>query len=245
MSKEQESGTTTPESPAAPYISFKTFQTALDRLDEGIPHQIDKSVWPTIAFGTRGQVISAFKFLGLIDDKGVPQPDLRSLAGVKEQDRKPILRKLLEKRFPEIMRIDLTKATPVQLEDAMRKYNVSGATHRKAMTFFLQAAQFSSLPMSQFLQAMTKRGAAPGTARKRRARANGNAVLVDPANPLPSIKTGSGTSRIISLSSGGKLTLEVELDVLRLSGDDRKFVFDLIDKLEEYENKNKKETASE
>ena len=45
----------------------------------------------------------------------------------------------------------------------------------------------------------------------------------------------AGTSRSIPLSSGGKLTLSVELDLLRLSPSDRKFVFELIDKLDDYE----------
>jgi hypothetical protein len=50
-----------------------------------------------------------------------------------------------------------------------------------------------------------------------------------------------GSSRSVTLKSGGSLTLHVSADLLSLAGEDRKFVFDLIDKLEEYE----KETASE
>lgn len=46
---------------------------------------------------------------------------------------------------------------------------------------------------------------------------------------------GSGTSRQVQLRSGGTLTLTASIDLFQLSAIDRKFVFDLIDKLQEYE----------
>jgi len=245
MSKD-DSGTRASEANAAPYIAFKTFQTALDKLREGMPHQIDKSVFPTVAFGTVPQLISGLKFLGLIDDKGIPQPDLKSLAALKEEDRRVPLRKLLEKRYADVIQLDLTKATPEQLDEAIRKYGVSGATHRKAVTFFLQAAKFAQLPMSKFLESRTTRGVKTGSTRKRnKLKTNGATVEAAGVSTLSGGVSKPGTSREITLVSGGKLTLAVELDVLRLTGDDRTFVFGLIDKLDEYEKKNVKETASQ
>lgn len=46
----------------------------------------------------------------------------------------------------------------------------------------------------------------------------------------------SGTSRTISLRSGGTLTVSATLDLFSLSPPDRKFVFEFIDKLESYES---------
>ena len=47
---------------------------------------------------------------------------------------------------------------------------------------------------------------------------------------------------MVHLKSGGTLTLLASIDLLRLLPDDRKFVFDLIDKLEEYERSNPDES---
>src|SRR2546427_10355773 len=196
MSKD-ESGTKSAEALVAPYLPFKTFQTALDRLHEGMPHQIDKSVFPTFSFSTIPQLLSGFKFFGLIDEKGVPQADLKALAGVKEQDRQPIMRKLLEKRYSEVMEIDLTKATPTQLEEAIKNYNVTGTTHRKAVTCFLQAAKFAKLPMSHLLEAKTTRGVKAGTTRKRRAKTNGNSS--DAVDVPPPAKAETNAFKAITL----------------------------------------------
>lgn len=45
----------------------------------------------------------------------------------------------------------------------------------------------------------------------------------------------AGESRSVTLKSGGTLTLSASTKFLALSSADRKFVFELIDKLEEYE----------
>ena len=42
------------------------------------------------------------------------------------------------------------------------------------------------------------------------------------------------TSKSVSLVSGGTLTLSATLDLFSLNSEDRKFVFGLIDMLEEY-----------
>ena len=44
-----------------------------------------------------------------------------------------------------------------------------------------------------------------------------------------------GTSRAVSLQSGGTLRLSASIDLFKLSAADRNFVFGLIDKLEAYE----------
>jgi hypothetical protein len=46
---------------------------------------------------------------------------------------------------------------------------------------------------------------------------------------------GSGTQRVVSLKSGGTLTLSASIDLFKMSSSDRTFVFGLIDKLDEYE----------
>ena len=50
-----------------PYVSFKTFQTFLEFLSEGMPNRIDRSVWLNKFSGSNGtQIMTAIKFFELI-----------------------------------------------------------------------------------------------------------------------------------------------------------------------------------
>ena len=62
-----------------------------------------------------------------------------------------------------------------------------------------------------------------------------NALLSLPIGDQPA----PGTSRTVSLSSGGSLTVSATLDLFKLNPKDRAFVFDLIDKLAAYEEAGK------
>jgi len=44
----------------------------------------------------------------------------------------------------------------------------------------------------------------------------------------------TGNAKSVELRRGGSLSLELEVDLMELEGDDRKFVFELIDKINEY-----------
>ena len=79
------------DAPPAPYIPFKTFLTAVEALEQGLPDDIDRSVWPTFSYNIQTQTVSAFKFLQLIDDEGHVQDGLRTLVAQKD-DRKALVR---------------------------------------------------------------------------------------------------------------------------------------------------------
>lgn len=241
MAQETKKGT-------AAYLPFPTFLTALDQLrGHGLPNRIDHSVFPSFSGITRSQVLSGFRFFGLIDDAGAPQPLLANL--VNEQDqRKALVKQLLEANYNEIIEQDLARIAPSQLEQAFNaeKYAVTGDTKQKAKTFFLKAAEYAGLPISPLLK---KRARAGRGTRVRRAatatngRSNGNgesqSVTADqnghnappPVSPPPS----SGTTRTIALSNAGTLTLSVNVNLLALKGKDREFVFSLIDQIEAFE----------
>jgi hypothetical protein len=103
----------------------------------------------------------------------------------------------------------------------MRQYGLSGATHNKALSFFLQAAQFAGMPLSVLLKAKT-RTAAFGHKRA--------------APAAAATETPAALSKTVRLRSGGTLTVTASLDLFSLGGEDRKLVFDLIDRLQEYES---------
>lgn len=199
-----------------PYVPFRTFLTALETLERGFPNQLDRSLWPSYSGAIRGQLLGALRFLGLMDEGNCPTAELRELV-TKKDGRRALLRRLLEKHYAPLVALDLGRTSPHQLDEAMRQYGLSGATHKKAISFFLQAAQYAGLPLSVLLRAKT-RGSGGGPRRHR-----------EPAAEAPAV------TKTVRLKSGGTLTLTALVDFFSLSAGDRQFVFELIDKLQSYE----------
>ncbi len=206
--------------PVVPYVPFKTFLTAIDALEAGLPNQLDRSVWPSYSGAIQGQLLGAFRFLGLMDEGNCPTPALADLVS-KRGTRRELLRGLIERHYRTLVALDLTRTSPRQLDEALRQYGLSGATHKKALSFFLQAAQFAGMPLSVLLKAKTRTAA---FGHKRAA----TAAVVSETLAAPLSKT-------VRLRSGGTLTVAASLDLFSLAGEDRKLVFDLIDRLQEYE----------
>lgn len=224
----------------APYISFATFQSALDAVaNAGVPNIIDRHSFRSFSGGAVAAVLSSFRFFSLIDDSGHPAPELHELASDKDSRQKNI-RFLLERHFDTIFSIDLLRATPPQLDEAFgsSKYNVSGATRRKAQAFFLKAAAFADVPIGKLLKNKT-RASGPRKARKPKEKdtyAVQRATAVAPFQDIEAV--ASAATKIVRLSGGGALMLTASVDVLSLTGRDREFVFKVIDLLNDFESAN-------
>lgn len=218
---------------SAAYISWQTFKNSLDRLrDAGMPNRIDKSVFVGLSGGTQIQLVAAMKFLGLIDEQGDPSPGFRELVEKDELERKEPLRRVFEAAYPKLFDLDLTKCSPDQLNEAMTaEYGVRGSTRQKAVRFFLTGAEDLGIAVSPFLvkagKATVRSNGASRRTRKKKATAKQQSTA----------KVG-GTSRTVPLASGGELTLSATADFFSLSAEDRRFVFELIDKLDGYEQAN-------
>jgi len=209
----------------APYVPFTTFSSALDHLrDIGIPNIIDRAVFPSYSGLVQGQIIGALKFLQLIDDHGRATADLTRLIDNKE--RKAALKDILNKRYSELLSLDLTKISPTQLDSALSKYKVSGTTHQKAKSFFLKAAQLAEIPLSPLL---TRKTRSPSV--KKRRTISREEISSDNIDQNP----GSGTSKTVTLRSGGVLTLSLTANMFDLDSKDREFVFGIIDKIQSYD----------
>jgi hypothetical protein len=211
------------------YVPFKTFLAAIEGLDRHMPAQIDSSVWPTYSGAIRSQLLGAFKFLNLIDDKGNPTAALKSLVENKT-DRKALLRKIIEASYKPVISAGLQHMTPKMFDDLMDAYGMTGDTQKKVSSFFIQAAKYSEIPMSPLL---LKRGRS-GTSKRRRASegqdSEGDVFHVEPS-------TSQGSSRTVELRAGGKLTLILSVNMFDLVGEDREFVFGVIDQCQQYEAK--------
>jgi len=78
-----------------PYISYRTFQNFIDRLQQGIPSRIDRSFWGDKLSGSTGtQLMTALRFLGLIDTSGVPTSRFKQLVTSKGIQKKDILKQI-------------------------------------------------------------------------------------------------------------------------------------------------------
>lgn len=220
---------------AAVYVPWATFSNALVQLAQGIPNRIDRSVFQGQSGSVQSQLLAGLRFLGLINDGGRPLPALYTVAVTDEAERKVALRKIIEEKYSALIALDLTKTTPHEFAERMgASYGVSGDTREKAIRFFLAAASYVGIPVSSYLSRdKSPKAGNGGTARKRRPRAPKNEELPQAA-PVPT--ADNGTSRTISLQSGGTLTVSATIDLFRMSAADRVFVFKLIDDLEKYES---------
>jgi len=203
----------------APYVPFRTFLTVLESFETALPNRVDRSVWPSLSGAIQGQLLAAFRFLGLVDEEGAPTPLLRELAPAGPEARKRSLRRALEKSYPELVALDLARASPRQVEEAVRRYGYTGATLRKAVSFFLQAAAYADLPLSVLLRKKTRRAGLRRAAPRH--------------SPVRS--ASAAESRTVRLRSGGALTLSTDVKFLELSREDREFVFGLLDQMAAYE----------
>jgi hypothetical protein len=174
-------------------------------------------------------VIGALRFFGLIDRNGIPKgPALEKLASEKDiHERRANLRPILKSAYAEIMKFDLAKVTPSQLDTAFETYGVTGDTKKKAKTFFINAAKFAELALSPLL---TRRGRGPFSTRKKRSQIGHSSHLKEPKDT--SAQNGaSSTSKTVQLKSGVTLTVTAVGNLLDLEGNDRKLVYGIMDQI--------------
>jgi len=217
---------------AAVYVSWKTFQNSIDQLSKAeLTNVIDKTVFPGMAFSVQNQLFTGMRFLGLIDDKNKPTADLEALTTEDEAARKHKLKEILQRRYPELFALNLKKTTPDELDKKMAEsYGVKGDTCYKAVRFFVGAANYVGVEMSPLIGGKKANGSGRvAGAKKRGARKQGTG-----SDSNTDQTNNNGTSKTVRLQSGGTLTMSATLDLFRLNSDDRKFVFELIDKLDAY-----------
>jgi hypothetical protein len=232
MAKSTSTPTQTAEAPsdnknAAAYLPFKTFLSAIEGLEHGIPKKIDRTIWRTQAYVVQSQIIMAFRFLGLLDGDDHPTAKLHQFVE-KKQDRKMLLNNLLVDAYRSIIDLDLTKTTPKMLDDEMEKYGVSGDTKKKAVRFFLQAAKYVEMPMHPLLQGQIRN---TGPRKKRTPKPifipemSGTPDRAYDADARPT------STQAAQLSNGGRIVLQVFGDPFALPSEERQLIFELVDKL--------------
>lgn len=216
--------------PPAPYLPWKTFFNSLETFGQGIPPRIDRTIWRGQSGLMQGLIFSAYRFFGLIDDNSKPTMILLNL--LQKMDQRPaVMAGLLKHSYPDVMAHDLTTMTQQMLDELIEKYNVSGATKKKAITFFLQAAKYAGLPLSTFIQVRSTSGTRRASRRgpQRIVSDNGSGINGDV------LSHQQGSLKTVHLKSGGEITLAVSVDFLSMPEEERTFVFQVVDLLRSYE----------
>jgi hypothetical protein len=244
--------------PIPGYLPFKTFQSAVDNLrSHGMPTKIDRTTWASRSGADQQQILTAFKFMGLIDDSERPQEVLKKLVDAKANspEEKEIIGQLLRQKYAKVFEHDLTKATPMQLSEAIGSYGATGSTRARCERFFLRAAEFAGIPLSlRLTKGMsttmpgtsngTEDGSRPANGERRRRRRK-SATSSEPDEPIVShVDSGNAMKTIQLPGVGGSLTISGTFNPFGLMGEERKLVYEIIDKMNEFEtNFGQKEEA--
>ncbi len=237
------------------YLSFATFQTAIETLrTHGLPRRLDRSAWDSRSGADQTQILSAFKFLGFIDENFNTQPSLERLkeATAGSAEEKQVLAEILRERYLKVFEYDLKTATPKNLSDAIGSYGATGTTKDRALRFFIKAARYSGIPMSpRFVRVaaaasvnttgnVAPKGSSPtrNTKPKKKAQNGSDSQIED-----QKLNHDHGTAmRTIKLPiAGGTLTVSGTFNAFALSGAERELVYLIIDKMSEYEKSQSKE----
>lgn len=234
-----------------PYVAFRTFLNLLTRLEEGVPRRIDRSYWGQYYGGTIGTLLMAgLRFLGLVEGQSnIPTEALKRLVDEKESSsRKQLLGELLKAHYAPIFTHigDISTATSGLLDEAFRQqYKIRDDTLRKAISFFVHAAQYAEIPVSKHIADKTRTRTASTRSSTRSNGKKSKASSSRSANePIIPLKTDvpytvspqvNGKTKTITFESGGNVSLTYSVDLFNMEERDRKFLLRLIDQLRHYE----------
>lgn len=253
-----------PGDTAPPYLAFATFQSAIDNLrTHGLPDPIDKTTWDSRSGSDQIQIFAALRFLGLLGDGSRPTPELRSLVDAKPNtsEEKTILRGLIKAYYTTLFeQLNLSTATPGQLDEAIGNYQLKGTTKDRAVRFFLKAANYTGIPLSSRLtKTMRSSGSessgggadeqngetAPtqptqSTRRRRKRSGSTNGSTGSSSQSLiPETLAGNAMKTVALPAVNGTLTISGTFNAFGLTGDERKLVYEIIDMMNAFESKTK------
>jgi hypothetical protein len=226
------------------YLSFKTFQSAVDNLRaHGLPDPIDRTTWDSRSGADQTQIISAFKFLGLIGDGDHPTESLKKLkdTAANSEQEKRLLAEITRERYAKVFELDLKTATPAQLDTAIGSYGATGTTRERAVRFFLKLAEHCGISMSSRLtrgsssvQPTVVTNGSPVPQKRRRARKTSNTIQQNDTG-TPSTDAGNAMKTIQLPGVGGSLTISGTFNPFGLIGPERELVYKIIDLMNEFD----------
>jgi hypothetical protein len=178
-----------------PYVGFGVFKSTTETLAATVvpSSALDRRVLHGISGADYGALLSALRFLGLVDEDKKATEEYRELiyaSTVPENFQKKLFEVLSAAYIPVIGEVDFRKGTATELEKAFKAAGVStGQMLTKTMRFYVKALQESGIEVSPHITKAKPRVAKP--------RVNANAAKngVDEGNPgKGGIRTGVSDS---------------------------------------------------
>jgi len=176
-----------------PYVSYRTFRNFIDGLQSGIPSHIDRSYWGERLSGSNGtQLMTALRFLGLVDTEGTPMTRLLQLIPATGGHRAEILKQIAYSGYDFLVNrsFDPQSATYAHLEKAFYdSYDVTGDVARKCIKFFLEIASDAGVPLSPLIIKKSRTMRAASTKKRAVAiedtRTKRNSSTIPAMQPIP------------------------------------------------------------
>lgn len=137
-----------------PYTAYQSIKTlSRDLKANGLPSRIDRSILRNFSGSVGGQVLTALKFLGLINGDSRPTEKMTALVKSYDTDTWPgALARVIREAYEPIFSLDLEKATPSEFNECFKKaFPAPDAVLRKCITFFLNAARDAQIPVSDYI----------------------------------------------------------------------------------------------
>jgi hypothetical protein len=177
-----------------PYISYRTFQTFVDRLHQTMPARIDRSYWGKSFSGSTGnQLMSALLFLALVDGTGAPTNRLKLLVGgAKDVKSTDIIKQTCMDAFDFLFvgSFDLQTATAAQMQKLFHSnFQISSSVCRKCIKFFVDMASDADIPLSPYITKQIRNthstGGSKAVAKKSTPRIGQNLYLAQETEDIP------------------------------------------------------------
>jgi hypothetical protein len=173
-----------------PYVSYRTFWNFLDGLQTAVPARIDRSFWgDKLSGSTGGQLISALKYLKMIDGNGVPTLRLKQIVLTKGSQRANLLKQLTQEAYPFFLtELEPANATYAQMEEKLKEhFQIAADVGRKCIKFYIGLAQDGAIALSPFVTRKSKAIHTSVAARKtkRAYPRTSDAAIEPPSDPPP------------------------------------------------------------
>jgi hypothetical protein len=93
--------------------------------------------------------MTALKVLTLVDSEGHPSDELEQLVHAEGDDRRALLRRILQRFYVPVFELDLARASKGQFHEAFRSFGTKEGVLTKCEAFFIRAAQAAGIELSK------------------------------------------------------------------------------------------------
>lgn len=241
-----------PDGPA-PYASISAVAQVIERHRQIKQKVIDIPTLERMGIGTlSSRTVRSLELLDLISSDGQPTDAFETIRIAPSDAWKAALAEHIRAVYSPVFSVmDPTTASAQQIADAFLRYEPSGMRNRM-ISLFVGLMEYAEMVDEA---PRRKRGPKPGAGPRPRTNgvpksdpasrgdsSNGSTdsvstVAASPNEPIqspPGAETAKGDTYEVALASGGIVAVTVDVNLFRMSVEDRNFVMDLVDKIVAY-----------